>query len=339
MLKISPLDSCFEPMFIPQPQQTIYCINDRANQSSMQEFSSKTMIAEVDSKGRQGAYFQYKSPHVPLIEQRVFILVHGFNSPHSEVITTLKQIADRMQNVYDSVIAYSYPCQKSNFFALKQSYELGRKNALIAAKNQFPKVLSGILEIAKRVDIAAHSMGAYLVLNGLQSGSMLPKMVTNLFLVGGADSDRSFLQCIGPGCSPYLNALLTVRCIFNIYSCKDEILPLHTMLLHQVTMGHLSAMHCHLISRNVRFIDTTDIVGSHSAYLNNEQVIDFIVETSNSTDCNLSLIGRYFVLTKCGLFPTRHLAICNNSLMDTLNKIVHMSISYLSKQVLDTLRM
>ncbi len=284
-------------LYYPEYKQTLYAISDRLNADSMKKFAPITLIAQVQFQLNTQNYEEFESVR-PFMNRRVLILVHGFNAQYSEVIATLKQVAAKTQGTYDTVIAYLYPCEKSTFFPPNFPYQQARVNALAIAQTRFPVILDSILSVARRVDIAAHSMGAFLAMNALNNPtSTRLNKVDNLFLAGGAIQMESLLSCPLPLCSTYQNVLNHVHTIYNISSCLDEVLPLHTLFNRETTAGRPKALDPNFLSWNVKMIDASSVVGSHRDYLNNAAVIGLIKLAASYSENQESLMGRFFQLT------------------------------------------
>lgn len=301
-------------LYYPQYEQTLYAISDRLNADSMKQFAPTTSIAQVHFQNNIQDYQEFKNVR-PFFNRRILILVHGFNAHYHEVIATLKQVAAKTQGTYDTVIAYLYPGEKSSLIPPNIPYQQARVNALAVAQSRFPVILNSILPVARRVDVAAHSMGAFLAMNALNSSTNFTiGKVDNLFLIGAAIQMESFLSCSLPQCSTYQTALNNVHTVHNISSCRDEVLPWHTVLTGQTTAGRPKKLEPNFLSWNVKMIDASSIVGSHRDYLNNDAVIEFMIEVAMHSEQQESLIGRFFHLTLRGLEEIPQQVTCSTGI-------------------------
>lgn len=300
--------------YYPAYQQQLYAISDRSNGDDMKKFAAITLIAQVHVSIKQQHYETYKGPTL-FIQHRVLILVHGFNSPYSDVIGALREVASKTQGVYDTVIAYLYPCEKASPLLPATSYQKARANALAIAHSRFPALLNDILSVAERVDIAAHSMGAFLAMSALNNQTIpVTRKVDNLILAGGALPVESLLSCPLSQCSTYQRALDTAYTIYNIYSCFDEILPLQTLFNGERTVGRPNALEPAFISGNVKMVDASAVVDSHRTYLTSDAVIELIKLAASYSDRQMSLAGHYFQLTTFGLQIIPQQASCSTGI-------------------------
>lgn len=296
----------------PSYLQQRYLISDRKNFSNPNEFSNFPWIAEA-------------SPNLCFIpkefdfdasfaNRKVLVLLHGFTASKEEVEETLHGVAEKVKDVYDTVIAYLYPACTSPL-----QYDQARANAFAAARLKLPAILRTIAETAKCVDIAAHSMGVFLAMNALNQPKS-PK-IGSLFLLGGADKQEIILNCDQKHCSPYKKALEKAQDIYVLFSCRDEILPWHSFLKVERTIGRPGQLSQSDIGENVRMIDTSSIVKSHSGYLYNDVVINFLKQTLLQKEKGYSLNGKQFALTINGLRKTSEQQVCSVGMEDAAKGI------------------
>lgn len=279
----------FNPNYILYTDnQEVYELNHRLNQISSNHFSENPIYNPLK--------YNLCLNHPPNVTgKRVLVFIHGFNTSAKNARSSLLKLAKKTIGTYDVVIGYSYP--SASLSSGINSYQGGRALAIKAAK-PFAVELKGILSQAERVDIVAHSMGAFLALNALNFDSLKNKKIGNLFLAGGAIGTDSLSVC--EVSTSYRRALNNVTTIYNIFSCSDKVLQLHTLFIGERAVGRPNPLPTKCQSLNVKWIDSSKIINSHSAFLDNCHVIDFLQKCASWSDSNLSLKGKYFILDKCG---------------------------------------
>lgn len=298
-----------------------YIISDRAYFDSSHQFSAITLIANTTFTNGPLKYEKYIDNHI-FNGKKVLVLIHGFKASISDIRSTLEKVASGVEGIYDAVIAYAYPA-----CAVPFQYEEARNKALYAAQHRLPQILAWIALVAERVDVAAHSMGAFLALNALNQ-SACPK-ITNLFLLGGAVGEKSVL----PNYSPYICALQKVENIYSLYSCNDKILPWHTFLTQERTLGRPGALPSRMIADNVHLVNASDVVSSHSAYLTSQAVMDFVKQTATLNNEKQGWDGKDFVLNRDGLFMASEQKVCSDGMGDAVSGIVNTGMRTITSSI------
>lgn len=202
-------------------------------------------------------------------DKKILLLIPGFTSTEEQVQEAVLSTAEKVQKSYDVVIGYIYPSGKA------PNYIAARKLANCAAQS-LVSILDDISFCAGELDVAAHSMGAYVIFNTLQHRLVRQPLIDNLFLLGGADRQESLYNCFGPGCTRYPFALNNVNVIFNLLTCSDQTLPLHTLLVGQNTLGNPVKWDVDLLAVKVKIIDTTEVANGHSGFLVSPEIFAFI---------------------------------------------------------------
>lgn len=101
--------------------------------------------------------------------KKVAILVHGFNNAFEALCRTYYEIENRLMSFkipYDEIIGYAWPGGETvlSYFAAKK-----RANEL---KKMEGNIFIEILKKAEHVDIIAHSLGCYLVLEFIKKANL-----------------------------------------------------------------------------------------------------------------------------------------------------------------------
>lgn len=294
-----------------EPQRLLpemYLINDRHDAWNFSSLTTFTEIAEDGTELSFGSYFQL-SLNKSLSGKRILMLVGGYTSKKDTVLEVLQRTAHKTGNAYDAIICYVYPSGEIPF------YIQARKVALVASI-EFRKIINS-LSANTRIDIAAHSMGALLTLNALNS-NVIPRIV-NLYLLGGADKQESLNTCYGPGCTPYPRSLKNVEHIYNFVTCHDNTLPYHTFMTGEQTLGRPTNWKELLLSGRITIIDTTQVVSDHIGFLNCNGVFNAITFLSSD---DLPFTTRGYELKRDGkLYHQQSPVVCPQTIRQHVSAV------------------
>lgn len=217
--------------------------------------------------------------------KKILILIAGFLSTEETYKEPLRKMADKTIRSYNVIIGFVY-----NSGSLLQ-YDQARKNAHYSSTVLREQIFNQFCAHTQ-IDFLAHSMGVYLILNALNS-EVTPE-IENLYLMGGADDPDKLMGCFGENCTSYQQTINKVKSIFSFFSCRDDILQLHTLLFKESTLGHPTSWQESLSSK-VAFINATELVKGHTYYWENEPIFKAI--HTLSTIC---WSGKAFILEENG---------------------------------------
>lgn len=265
------------------PQQLLM-INDRFKEVSTETFAKEPTVWNLTTNS-SGKYNQ-------LFNQKVLVVIHGFMTSAKDAESHLLNVASGVEKVYDAVVAYSYPTGKSPL-----EYGQARENAKKAAP-RLSTILQSIKVFAQSVSIAAHSMGVFTAFHALNQPRS--PSIDHLYSLGGAFDQKNLLDCSCTiHCTNFPLTLAKVTKIFIFYSCKDDILPLHTLTQGERTVGRIGTFPKQLLAKNVCLIDTSPVVLSHNHYFDNPHILKAMSLLGSSTlmdHTNLTLTSSGFSL-------------------------------------------
>ncbi len=192
--------------------------------------------------------------------KKVLVLVHGFNTPQPWSFyhlfrTNLENI--QSSKVYDIVIGYVWPSYEGDLDYYKAETNVNTISSKFLA---FVEKLSGA---ASQVDVAAHSMGNYLVLEALNVEKKNRELVDNFFSIAPAVDNESIDKD-----QLFYRATLNCKNVYVLYSRRDDVLKnLYLSVEWDKALGYDGAEHPELLPENVQMVDCTDAISNHSAYL------------------------------------------------------------------------
>lgn len=300
---------------VPPPQE-LYAISDRINFIHRHAFSTSASIGTIPENWPAQILFEiYTSQEALKFHgKRVLVYIHGLGGTWEGAVSAARQLSKKVQNSYDTVIAYLYPAMRH---ALE--YEQAKVNAREAGQNRLPPILRSIALVAQRVDIVAHSLGCVVAMHALNKS--LNPMVGNVFLLGGAMEDNSIFACDARGCSRVRNAVTKAEKIYVMYSCTDEVLPWDHLLRSGQTLGRPGDLSRRPIGDNVVLVNTTPVVRNHSDYLYSPRVIEFLNYAVEMSDRHCSLAYHSYTLSRRGIFPADQ-EICSVGIDEAIQAVV-----------------
>lgn len=190
--------------------------------------------------------------------QKVLLLVHGFNTSGEDVKATYQTIVKHIDpfGLYDAVIGYVWPGYDEAL-----DYFEAEENANGLAE-RMQGHLRELCKVARSVDILAHSMGNRLLFKALDCTLTDKPLIRNFYSVAPAVNANS----IEVANIFYRSAQQCQElCVFH--SNHDEVLKWAYILAElSEALGYEGDADPDKEAPNVQFIDCTPFVNGHSAY-------------------------------------------------------------------------
>jgi len=208
--------------------------------------------------------------------KKILLLVHGFNNPEGksipayrlahEQISTLKDANN--DPLYDVVVGYLWPGYEHTF-----EYFLAKDNARHLAE-KLKSHLEVLSDASTALDIMAHSMGNYLVLQALNYPHMHDsrKLVANFFSMAAAVEDKSIEKD-----QKFDHSIGHCQDVFVFYSKNDEVLKWAFRTAELVSaLGYCGAKDPKDLPGNVELIDCSSFIHAHGEYFTASPIYEFI---------------------------------------------------------------
>jgi len=153
-----------------------------------------------------------------LAGKRVLMLVHGYNNEQDEVHDAYQiieeKIADKLPDVYDLVLGYSWPGGDKRI-----EWWTGKHRANSVAR-RFRFLIELFAGRAAKLDLMSHSLGARVVLKALKECDQ-KDLVRNFWCTAPAVDH----ECLEPD-KEFSRALPSCERIFVFHSARDDVLRL-----------------------------------------------------------------------------------------------------------------
>jgi esterase/lipase superfamily enzyme len=244
-------------------------VSDRASLWDPDKLSTQTIIMQEPTEKK-----------IPLIKwnmkgKKVLLLVHGFNNNAQEALSTYRLIDtnlstfmnERRSSSYDYVIGYLWP----GYHEAWEYFEAKQNVAKLAIKLR--SHLEALADSGAKVDVLAHSMGNFLVLEALNYPSpQNKKLVNNYYSLAAAVDDETLEKG-----QKYYNSTQNCEKLFVFYSNGDEVLKWSYRIAEwDKALGSIGAEHPDKLSQNVQLINYTKFIGAHSQYFTYLPIYAFI---------------------------------------------------------------
>lgn len=261
---------------MPKPSSSMFLINNAKNSYEFTKDNTIHQIYEDSCEISKELTCEYIFSN--FTNKKILLLVPGFTSKAIQVEDAVQKIASQVSESYDAVIGYVYPSGE------KPWYIAARRLAKVAAE-KLKQILVNISANSSKLDVAAHSMGTYVIFNTLNTRftktnhycePVYFQPVGNVFILGGADTKEIFYDCTEVGCTPYPLALRNVSTLYNFYTCSDGALPYHTLSIGQDTAGYPTHLNVSKLSERVKLIDASKEVDDHSGFHESDTVLKLI---------------------------------------------------------------
>ncbi len=188
--------------------------------------------------------------------KNVLLLVHGYNSSE-EVLSTYRLINTHVSEFYDLVIGYLWPGNDEfwEYFDAKKHVK-----KLASKMKSHLEILSSS---AAKVDVLAHSMGNFLILEALDYPSNTnKKIIRNFYSLAPSVDDESIEKK-----EKYFHSTENCEKIFVFYSKRDSVLKIFYSLAEgDKALGYEGAQDFSQLPQNVELVNYTKFIGEHSQY-------------------------------------------------------------------------
>lgn len=250
-------------------------LSSRKNLGSNNTISSKllsySMPTKPDSEPENIQPMPLEEVAPQLAGKRVLVLVHGYknniNNVQAAYRAILKNTQTHLADDYDVVVGYTWPSARSVFRWWK-----AKRNAE-KVDQTFYKFLECLG--TKHTDVMTHSLGAHVVLSGLQElGNTNDDVIRNLFLTAPAVDDES---CeLG---EEYFEATRYCESVVAMYSRRDEVLRgAYSVADGGRALGLYGPRDESQVASNFFRVNCTPVVRSHGAYKRSPEVFGYVRE-------------------------------------------------------------
>ncbi len=204
-------------------------------------------------------------------DKNILLLVHGFNTDPKQVLTNYRLIHHHLSEFagskpYDYVVGYLWPGgdEPLEYFKAKHHVE------------ELVKRMRSHLEFfsapAARLDVMAHSMGNFLMLEALDYAPER-KLVRNYYSLAAAVDDESLEKK-----QKYYPSTQNCENLFVFYSKRDDVLKLfYPIAEDDKALGYEGAEHPDRLGQNIHLLNYTEFVDGHSGYFTYLPIYDFIM--------------------------------------------------------------
>lgn len=206
--------------------------------------------------------------------KNVLLLVHGYNNNAQEALSTYCLINAGLSGImghqrsksYDYVIGYFWPGYDNSLEYFKAKHNVPELAKKMRAHLEF-------LSAAGRLDVLAHSMGNFLMLEALDyTPHQKKKLVRNYYSLAPAVDDETLERK-----EKYYLSTQNCENLFVFYSKGDEVLKWSYSLAEgDRALGYVGAEHPDRLPQNVHLINYTEFIGAHSAYFTFLPIYEFI---------------------------------------------------------------
>ena len=156
------------------------------------EFSTVSEIRRIDLETGAGTVVQHSEFLDDIANQRLTILVHGYNNEQLDVIKSYRIIDTQMRQLgfldgngspYDALVGFAWPGG-----AVGVSFPFVRHRAAESAP-RFARLLSDLRSAGATFDLNTHSLGTHVALEALREGP--PQVVRNAWNFASAVDNES----------------------------------------------------------------------------------------------------------------------------------------------------
>ncbi|MES2345471.1 MAG: alpha/beta hydrolase [Chlamydiota bacterium] len=208
--------------------------------------------------------------------KKILVLVHGFNNDAKDALSTYRTINEHFStlldadgnNFYDLVIGYLWPgCDEG------LDYYYAKKNVRKLA-SRMRSHLTLFDTYASQVDVLAHSMGNYLVLEALDFSTTIAqtKPVRIFYSIAPAIDNESIEEG-----ETYYNSTQNCEKFFVFHSTQDKVLHyLYSASEFDKALGFEGVENIKKLPCNVQLVDCSSFALGHSAYFTANALYDFI---------------------------------------------------------------
>jgi len=200
--------------------------------------------------------------------KRVVVVIHGYCSPQGDVLRIIRNVYDRMQSTYDSVVGIAWPGCDETF-----EYFKAKKN-IQQIKHSFAQFLQRVSSAAQTVDIVAGSLGNLFFLETLNA-SPLDLRLRNIFLICPAVDNESIQEG-----DIYGQALQTkAEKVYAFCSTHDKILTYAYPLVEwDQALGSFGEEDSRRIPENVHIVDCSNFIDEHTEYIVHQTIYNFALD-------------------------------------------------------------
>jgi esterase/lipase superfamily enzyme len=200
--------------------------------------------------------------------KNVLLLVHGYNNNAKEALSTYRLINSNLSGPnYDYVIGYLWPGYEEALEYFKAKHHVPTLAKKMRSHLEF------LSASAAKLDVLAHSMGNFLILEALNYDPLQKKkLVQNYFALAPAVDDESLEKR-----EKYYPSTQNCENLFVFYSKGDEVLKWsYSFAEIDRALGYEGAEHPKRLPPNVHLINYSNSIGGHSAYFTFPPIYEFI---------------------------------------------------------------
>jgi esterase/lipase superfamily enzyme len=211
-----------------------------------------------------------------LKDQKILLVVHGFNNSAKDAMQTYRTVADHIaalrdaegNALYDLVVGYLWPGYEN-----KLEYYSAKEHA-IKLKEKMKDHLVFLASQAAKVDVIAHSMGNRLMFEALNfpPEKNAKKIVQNLYSFAAAIDNETIEKK-----HKFFHSSENCENVLIFHSKQDEVLEfLYCLAEWDRALGFEGVENLKKLPSNVQLIDCTAFVLGHSQYFSASNVYSYI---------------------------------------------------------------
>jgi esterase/lipase superfamily enzyme len=244
-------------------------MSDRASFWDPDKIAGHTKIARESTESAVALTSQ------DIRDKNILLLVHGYNNNAMETLSTYRLInanlsglmSNQRANSYDYIIGYLWPGYEETLEYFKAKHHVPRLAKKVRSHLEF------LSASAEKLDVLAHSMGNFLMLEALDySPAQEKKLVRNYFALAPA-VDNEVLERK----EKYYPSTQNCEGLFVFYSKGDDVLKWsYSVAEWDRALGYEGAEHPARLPDNVHLIDYSGFIGGHSEYFTFLPMYEFI---------------------------------------------------------------
>ncbi len=200
--------------------------------------------------------------------KNVLLLVHGYNETAEDALSRYRLINTNLStSAYDYVIGYLWPAYDDAWDYFKAKHHAKELSKTMRSHLEF------FANSAAKLDVLAHSMGNFLMLEALDYHIHdHKKLVQNFFALAPAVDNESIEKK-----EKYYQSTKNCGNLFIFYSQRDDVLKWgYNVAELDRALGYEGAEHPDQLPKNVHLMDYTNYVDGHSGYFTFLPIYDFI---------------------------------------------------------------
>ncbi len=249
----------------------MFLISIRKHLADPHDFSSSDYLLFFRKTGDANLFEPVPDFFSHISGKRLLVAIHGYNNPFKDVISSYEEIEKLVKkygsNDYDEIVGFSWPSGNSSV-----DYYSARERAVIAS-DRLRIWINRMLEHAGSVDIIAHSMGAQLGINMLNTG--LDRPLRYVFSLAPAINTNDLVQ-FGDRLNQFQNNFERVLLFHNP---GDAVLKYaYSIAERSASIGLNGVVNLKAIQNKIISIDCSGHVASHQSYFHSPFIFKMIHE-------------------------------------------------------------